>query len=180
MKGELHFVTSNKGKAEEAMAILKIPLKIVSLNVPEIQSLDLEEIVRAKAAKAFDLIGQPLFVEDTGLFIDAWNGFPGPFIKYLKDVVGNEGMLKMLEVESNRKATAKAAVAFYDGNELSVFLGEVEGNIVRKARGESWGWDSLFVPDGSEKTYAELSGPEKNKISHRRKVLEQLKQFLLS
>lgn len=180
MKGELHFVTSNAGKAEEAKAILGISVKIVSLDIPEIQSFDLEEIVRQKAAKAFELVGQPLFVEDTGLFVDAWNGFPGPFVKYLKDVVGNEGMLKMLEMESNRKATAKAALAFYDGRELRVFLGEIEGKIVRKARGQSWGWDPLFVPEGSEKTYAELSGAEKNKISHRRKALEKLKQFLLS
>lgn len=177
---DLYFVTSNIGKADEAKLILNMELKIASLELPEIQSLNMEEIARQKALKAFELVHSTLFVEDTGLFIKAWNGFPGPFIKYLKDSVGNDGILNMLKGETNRVAIARTAVAFYDGRDLKVFTGEVEGEISKTQRGDSWGWDPIFIPKGSELTYAELSKEGKNKVSHRRKAFDQFKVFLSS
>lgn len=175
---DLYFVTSNLGKVDEAKLILNMELKVASLELPEIQSLNVEEIARQKAVKAFELVQSPLFVEDTGLFIKAWNGFPGPFIKYLKDSVGNDGILNMLKRESNRGAIARTAVAFYDGKDMKVFTGEVEGEISDRQRGESWGWDPIFIPQGSELTYAEMSKEGKNKVSHRRKAFDEFKIFL--
>lgn len=175
---DLYFVTSNSGKVDEAKLILNMELKIASLDLPEIQSLDMEEIARQKAIKAFELVQSSLFVEDTGLFIKTWNGFPGPFVKYLKDSVGNDGILKMLQGEANRGAIARTAVAFYDGRDMRVFTGEVEGTISEKQKGDSWGWDPIFIPQGSELTYAEMSKEEKNKVSHRRKAFNQFKDFL--
>ena len=176
---ELYFVTSNEGKIGEAKMILDFPIKAVKADLSEIQSLDLKEIVRDKAQKAFELVHKPLMVDDVGLYIEVWNGFPGPFVKYLLEAVGNEGVLKMMEHEANRSVVAKAAVGFHDGKEIHTFIGEVKGELAREPRGEGgWGWDPIFIPEFSEKTYAEMTPEQKNSISHRRAVLEIFKTFL--
>ena len=176
---QLYFVTSNEGKIKEAEMILGIPIKPMRADLEEIQSLDLEEIVKAKAIKAFELVQKPLFVDDVGLYIEAWNGFPGPFVKYLRDAVGNEGLLKMMKNETNRKIIAKAAIGFHNGKEVITFMGEVKGTLAVEPRGQGgWGWDPIFIPSHTDKTYAELTVEEKNAVSHRREVLEIFKKYL--
>lgn len=176
---QLYFVTSNEGKIKEAEMILGIPINPVKADLEEIQSLDLQEIVKAKAVKAFELIHKPLFVDDVGLYIEAWNGFPGPFIKYLRDAVGNEGLLGMMKEETNRQLVAKAAIGFHNGKEVLTFTGEVNGTLATEPRGEGgWGWDPVFIPAHTDKTYAELTAEEKNAISHRRIALEKFKKYV--
>lgn len=175
----LTFVTSNKNKAAEAEQILGTPLHTVSLELPEIQSLDLKEIVEAKVQMAFEGIRQPVFVDDGGLYIDAWNGFPGAFIKFLVEAGGNELLLKMLKEEVNRKATLKAAIGFHDGKQIHIFLADLMGLISDRSRGEGgWGIDPVFIPENETRTFAEMTPTEKNSTSHRRKVLELFKEFL--
>jgi len=123
---KLYFVTSNQGKAKEAGMILEMPIEIRKADLIEIQSLDLEEIVRDKARQAFEIVGEPVIVDDVGLYLDSWNGFPGPFVKYISDAVGEEGILKMLKGEENRNVTATAAIGFHDGKEIHTFVGEVK------------------------------------------------------
>jgi len=176
---QLYFVTSNEGKIKEAEMILAIPINPWKADLEEIQSLDLEEIVKAKATKAFELVQKPLFVDDVGLYVEAWNGFPGPFIKYICEAVGNEGLLRMMKDETNRQLVAKAAIGFHNGKEVLTFMEEVKGTLATEPRGESgWGWDPVFIPVSMEKTYAELTVEEKNAISHRRVVLESFKKYL--
>lgn len=176
---QLYFVTSNKGKIKEAEMILGIPINPMNADLEEIQSLDLEEIVKAKAIKAFELVHKPLFVDDVGLYIEVWNGFPGPFIKYLCEAVGSKGLLRMMKDETNRQLVAKAMIGFHDGKEVFTFMGEVEGTLATKPRGEGgWGWDPVFIPAFTEKTYAELTATEKNAVSHRRAALENFKTYL--
>ena len=176
---ELYFVTSNEGKIKEAKMILDFPIKAVKADLIEIQSLDLEEIVRDKAQRAFALVQKPLIVDDVGLYVEAWNGFPGPFVKQLRDSVGNLGFLKMMENETNRRVIAKAAVGFHDGKEIHTFTGEVKGQLALEPRGEGgWGWDPIFIPEFSDKTYAEMTPEGKNSVSHRRAALEIFKNFL--
>lgn len=175
----LYFVTSNAGKIKEAEMILGIPIHPIKAYVEEIQSLDLEEIVREKAKRAFELIHTPLFVDDVGLYIKAWNGFPGPFIKYLLEAVGNAGLLRIMKDETNREMIAKAAIGFHNGKEVLCFTGEVKGILAKEPRGEGgWGWDPVFIPAFTSKTYAELTEVEKNAISHRRAALENFKKYL--
>ena len=76
---KLYFVTSNEEKAEEARMILEMPVEIRKADLVEIQSLDLKEIVKDKARQAFEIVGESVIVDDVGFFLEAWNGFPGPF-----------------------------------------------------------------------------------------------------
>lgn len=176
---KLYFVTSNEEKAEEARMILEMPVEIRKADLIEIQSLDLKEIVRDKARQAFEIVGEPVIVDDVGFFLEAWNGFPGPFVKYILDTVGKEGILKMLENEENRNVIAAAAIGFHDGKKIHTFVGEKQGIVAFQARGDNgFGWDSIFIPKSSDKTYAQMTSEEKNAISHRRVSMEKFKQFL--
>lgn len=176
---KLHFVTSNKGKVEEAKMILDIPVEVTALHLPEIQSLDMEEIVKEKALHAYQMIKQPLFVDDAGLFINAWNGFPGPFVKFLAQAGGNDLLLRMMRKESNRNAVLRAAIGYHDGVTTHTFVGEVAGTIATIPKGEKgWGFDPIFIPNNALKTFAEMMREEKNAISHRRNALKKFKEFL--
>lgn len=175
---KIAFATNNAKKAKEVQDILGFPIDILALELPEIQSLNVEEVAFNKAQKAYEASRVPVFVDDTGLFVDAWAGFPGPLVKHLLESVGLEGILKMLEGFENRKASAKGVIAYCDGEGTKVFTGVVEGSIAESPRGSKWGWDPIFVPLGQDKTYAEMTLEEKNSISHRRKSLDEFLKFL--
>lgn len=174
----LIFVTGNKKKAIEAQAILHIPVEIVDLDLDEVQSLDVKKIARQKARLAFKKIQKPLFVDDVGLYVEAWNGFPGPFIKFLFEAGGNDLLLKMLRDEKNKNVLAVGTIAYHDGEMIHIFQGEVRGIIADTARGVGLGWDPIFIPQDSQLTFAEMGEEQKNTISHRRRALEQFKKFL--
>jgi len=179
--GQLKFVTTNADKVREAIDILGFSLdQISSLNIDEVQSDDINEIVIHKAKKSYDIIKLPVLVEDSGLIFTAWNGLPGPFIKWFETSVGCQGLLKMLEGFENRKALAVCFVAIFDGKELIIGKGEVRGKIASSIRGENgFGWDVIFIPEGHKKTYAEMVSSEKNLISHRRLAFEDLKNKII-
>ncbi|MCX7616017.1 MAG: hypothetical protein N2Z68_01330 [Patescibacteria group bacterium] len=124
------FITGNKNKVLEARQILKnFEIKQRTLNLSEIQSLKVEEVVKEKAKEAFKIVKKPVLVEDTSLEIKAWNNFPGALIKFLLESVGAQGIIKMLSGEKNRFAVAKTALGLYDGKNLKVFVGKIEGTI---------------------------------------------------
>lgn len=176
---KLCFVSSNEGKISEAKEALGIDIEIAKISLDEIQSLDLEEIVRAKALEAYRIIKKPLIVDDAGLFFNVWNGFPGPFIKHLVDVAGYEALQNMLGSGGDRKITAKSAIGFHDGKKVHTFLGEVHGIYLTEARGDDgWGFDPYFLPDGYSQTFAQMGPEGKNKISHRAMSLSKFKEFL--
>lgn len=176
---KLHFVSSNSNKVKEAEAILGIPLEIAHLEIDEIQSLEIEDVVTKKAQAAYEIIKQPLIVDDVTFEVDVWNGFPGPFIKYLREAGGNELLLRMLKNETNRSVTAKAAIGYHDGEKVTVLIGEVKGTLTSEERGEDgWGFDPIFIPEGYDKTFAELGTEEKNKLSHRYRGLMKLKNYV--
>jgi XTP/dITP diphosphohydrolase len=181
MNSDLFFVTGNKGKLQEAEAILGMKLQNVSLNIDEIQDFDIENIVRNKAQSAYNLLKKPLIVDDGGVYFDAWNGFPGPMVKFLDKVGGVNLVLKMLKHETNRKIMLRSAIGYHDGKNVYVFVGEIPAKIAHEPRGTNgWSWDTIFVPEPGEITMAEMSDEEKNRISHRRKALEKFKAFLSS
>jgi len=179
---ELIFVTGNIEKLREVADILGKDFNISGkvIDLPEIQDLDAEKIVFNKAQSAFDLINKPIIVEDTSLYIKGWNGLPGPFNKWFMRTVGNEGIIKMLSGYNDRSALAETIFAYHDTKEIKIFKGIVKGSISDTIRGEGgFGWDKIFIPDGLEKTQAELSSSKKNKISARKRALEKLKAYLL-
>src|SRR3989344_5245592 len=124
MKG-IVFVTGNKAKVLETGEILKTKLQIADIELDEIQELDEEKIAYHKLEQAYYKIKKPVIIDDVSLHIDAWDGFPGPFIKWiLKAGNGPSLLLKMLEHESNRKATAKLIVGYFDGKKKHLFKRE--------------------------------------------------------
>lgn len=177
---QLKFVTGNPDKLREAQAILGVVLERAQLaDLHEIQTYDVHAIVENKARQAHAILQCPVMVEDSGLLFEAWNGLPGALVKWFEQSVGCAGMLKMLEGFCNRKAVAQCLVAIYDGQELLIGKGEVTGTVSDRLRGDNgFGWDVLFVPEGHDRTYAEMTAEEKNAISHRRRAFESLKNML--
>jgi len=117
---------------------------------------------------AWERLRRPVLVEDSGLEILAWGGFPGALVKWLEKSAGLEAIVRMLEAFPDRRARAVCVVACFDGVELATARGVTEGAIAPAPRGAGgFGWDPIFVPRGSEKTFAELPPLEKDAVSHR-------------
>jgi len=179
----IFFVTNNVHKFNEARRILaqyEIAVAMLRVKTPEIQDDDIESIARRSALEASHRTGLPVIVEDAGLFVDALNGFPGPYSNYVYRTIGKEGILKLLKDCENRKAKFKSAVAFSSPNlKIKCFRGSVEGKISRDVRGSSgFGFDPIFEPDGfSGRTFGELSIEEKNQVSHRSQALRSFAEW---
>lgn len=173
------FVTQSSDKTKEAERILGIKLHRRNIDLPEIQAVDVEDVVVYKAKKAFKLIHEPIIIEDTGLFIETWNGLPGALIKWYLQRVGTEGICKMMQQFPNRLAKAKTIVATYNGtDEPKTFTGEIKGQISMLPIGSmGFGWDSIFIPDGALKTFGEMSPSEKDRFSMRRLAFEAMKNY---
>jgi non-canonical purine NTP pyrophosphatase (RdgB/HAM1 family) len=172
------FVTGRAEKAREAER-LGFRLERVDLDLTEPQALDPADIVEWKAREAFGKLARPVIVEDSGLRIHAWGNFPGALVKWLEKSAGLEAMARMLDGFPDRSATATCVVAHFDGRRVVAGRGEIAGSIAMSPRGSrGFGWDSLFVPAGSDRTFAEMTGSEKDRISHRRRAWEALAEKL--
>ncbi|MEM0007079.1 MAG: XTP/dITP diphosphatase [Candidatus Bathyarchaeia archaeon] len=176
LKGKVvFFATNNFNKFNEARRVLnryRITVGMIRVKTLEIQSESLEEIAKTSAVHAYKQCSLPIIVEDAGLFVEALNGFPGPYSSYVYKTIGNEGLLKLMEEAKNRKAKFQSVVAFFSGELESpiCFKGEVVGEITKEVRREShygFGFDPIFKPANSQKTFAEMSIAEKNRYSHR-------------
>jgi len=181
----IFFATNNVNKFNEARKILakyKIAVGMLRVKVSEIQGESLEEIARASVTETFKKCNLPVIVEDAGLFIDALNGFPGPYAAYVHKAIGNKGVLKLMEDAENRKAKFQSVIAYYSPKmKLPMcFKGEVVGRITRKERrgNSSFGFDPIFEPlNGGGKTFAEMRVEEKNEYSHRAKALRKFAEW---
>ena len=172
------FVTSRAEKAQEAER-LGFRIERLDLDLPEPQALDPSEIVQEKARAAYRILSRPVVVEDSGLAIRAWGGFPGALVKWLEQSAGVGALARMLDAFPDRAATAVCAIAFCDGSEVLTARGESQGSIAASPRGgRGFGWDVLFVPEGSDRTFAEMAGDEKDRVSHRRRAWEALARKL--
>jgi len=171
----LTFITSSVDKLAEVERLLGRPLARESLVLEEIQAIELEPVVHHKARQAFAALGRPVLVEDTGLAFAAWNGLPGALIKWFLTSLGAVGICRLLRHETNREATATTAFAYYDGVTMRVFSGAVRGMIPEAPRGSfGFGWDVIFQPLASVRTFAEMTPEEKDQFSMRRIALGQL------
>ncbi|MCS7121537.1 MAG: XTP/dITP diphosphatase [Archaeoglobaceae archaeon] len=176
----IYFVTSNEGKYREVLAIAKkygLEFEWMKEKYVEIQGKDLEEIARKSAEILSEKMkDKKFFLEDSGLFIEALNGFPGPYSSYVFETIGNEGIIKLMKGVKNRKAYFKAVIAYWDGKEIRTFTGIVEGEISDEIRGSyGFGFDPIFLYSG--RTFAEMR-EEKNEVSHRRRALEKFFEWL--
>ncbi|MCC6024547.1 MAG: XTP/dITP diphosphatase [Thaumarchaeota archaeon] len=180
-------VTSNPGKAREFENIFseyKLSFRIEPIKTPEIQAMDLRIIAEESAIYAYDILREPVLVEDAGLFINALNGFPGPFSSYAYKTIGIKGMLKLMENVEDRRARFLSVIAFYTPmiGGVKIFTGEVEGYIAMEPRGSGgFGFDPIFIPaEGDGRTFAEQSIEEKNKLSHRARATKKFAEWILS
>ncbi|NYZ73636.1 RdgB/HAM1 family non-canonical purine NTP pyrophosphatase [Candidatus Micrarchaeota archaeon] len=179
---EILFATGNRNKVEEAVQALKprgITVKHFPFEHNEIRSDSLEEIAREAVGVAYLKCRKPVFVEDSGLFIDSLGGFPGAYSAWTLSKLGLAGILRLLHGVEGRSARFEACVAYHDGTQVSVFKGVCKGAISIEPRGSSgFGYDPIFVPEGRSQTFAE-NITLKNKLSHRYiSLLEFSKSFV--
>jgi XTP/dITP diphosphohydrolase len=176
------FVTTNDHKRREVQEILGFELERADLDLPEIQAIEPAEVAAEKARAAREALGAPdlpVLVEDSGLMVDAWDGFPGALTKWLMRSVGNDGLLRILPPGEDRSARAVCVVALAepDGT-VRTFRGEVPGTLAPEPRGAGgFGYDPVFVPGRSSMTYAEM-GEGKNADSHRARAFRAVREWL--
>lgn len=176
---ELFFVSSNKHKYLEAKDILSsfgIRLGFKKLSLEEIQSDSIKKIAIKKARDAFSKCNKSVIIEDDGLFINSLDGFPGPYSSHVFQTIGNKGILNLLKTK-RRDARFISIITYCDKNTIKSFEGKIEGTISKNQKGDGWGYDPIFIPKNSAKTFAQIKN--KNNLSHRCKSLEKFANWYL-
>jgi non-canonical purine NTP pyrophosphatase (RdgB/HAM1 family) len=168
------FVTHSRHKLAEAERYLGRKLKHFGLDLPELQSIDVEEVAVHKVKHANAALQRPVLVDDTGLYVDAWNGMPGALVKWFMQRVGDRGFCDMMMQFPIRSARAKTVLATCDDETINIYIGMVVGSIAPEPRGEGFSWETIFIPEGCTKTLAEMTPEEKDPHSVRRLAFEAL------
>lgn len=183
----LTFITGNQHKADYLKQWLGLPVAHQKLDLEELQSLDLREVVEHKVRGAYAAVQQPVLVEDVSLTFHGMGRLPGTFIKWFLEEIGTEGLCNLGRSLADKRATASIMYGLFDGTELHTFQGQVHGTIapeVRSLEGSDWktakSWNSVFIPDGSAKTYAEMTDEELQPFSHRAQAIARLRNYLTS
>ncbi len=163
---KITYVTGNWSKVMSAKNILEplgIEIDNVKMDTTEIQADTVEEIAKFSAKEASDKLKCAVLKNDTGLFVEALGGFPGPYTHYVDEKIGEDGLLKLLEKEENRNACFIEAFAFCEyGNEPVVFKSITKGKIAKEKSGQyGWSWDFIFIPDGYEKAMGNYPDEER-------------------
>ena len=178
----INFVTSNKNKVSEFKQILEPEIKVnhIEIPYPEMRSDDNEEIAQQSAEMLANKLKKKVVVEDSGLFIKSLNGFPGTCSAYIHKRIGLNGILKLMEGEKDRECIYKSAVAYCNPRKKPMsFVGEERGTIAESITGNfGFGHDSIFIPEGYNKTYGEMDDCEETK-KFRRRAVQKLRKYLL-
>ena len=181
---ELQIITSNNGKIKEFKEIFGdskyLPVQN-NIDYPEIQASSLEEVEDFGLSWLGEKIEPPFVIDDSGVFIDNFDGFPGVYTRYVYDTIGLAGVLRQMENIDNRACTFRCVLGLLtESGEKRKFSGECHGTLINELRGDGgFGYDPIFIPQGFDKTFAELAPEEKNSISHRGKAMRKLIDFLL-
>lgn len=168
-------VTGNANKLKEWQRLLPHGVQLASadIDLDEIQSLDLDMIVTDKARRAYEQMKSPVIVEDIAVNVKSLNGLPGPFIKFFVKQLGNNCLVQLAGKE-NEPTTVTCRVAYYDYTKIIIASGTVDGVSVAPRGLNGFGFDFSFMPNGYDKTYAEMTPGEKDEISHRSKAIKSL------
>ena len=176
----IKFITGNKNKFEEVRSVLGVPMELIGIDLPEIQSLDAREVIKEKLLAAEKYEKGEYIVEDTSLYLSCLNyHLPGPFIKWFEKGITNDGIVRLAEKLGDNKARAAVLIGHIDidGN-ITFFEGALAGKIVSARGDRDFGWGPIFQPEGSEKTFGEMERDEKHSISMRGIAARKLKDFL--
>ncbi len=178
----LKFITGNKNKFLEVKKNLK-PLKVEQINLPldEIQDLDPHKVISHKLNQVFKKHKGHFIVEDDSLYLDCLNGqLPGPFIRWFNDTIGNAGLLKLTQKMGNSNVVLKVIIGYAKSpKEIIFFESDVKGNIVKPKGKGGFGFDLIFKPKKSNKTFAELKAAGNFGFDSRGIVTKKLKNYLL-
>ena len=141
---------------------------------PEIQADSLEETIAPGLRWLMERHHRPMMIDDSGLFVDALKGFPGVYSSYVFRTVGCEGVLRLMTGVKDRSARFECCIGFMSpGKEPEMVKAAARGTISHEKVGTGgFGYDPIFVPEGHDKTYAQLEIPEKNRMSHRGLAIE--------
>ncbi|MFB6111602.1 MAG: non-canonical purine NTP pyrophosphatase [Halobacteriaceae archaeon] len=198
----LTYVTTNEGKVREAREYLD-GVERTAFDYPEIQAETLEPIAAQGARTAYRHLDRPVLVDDAGLFIETFGGFPGPYSAFVEDTVGVDGVWTLAEPEDDHRASFQCVIAYCDGagfdaspdpvdredrvaaaagvddasgtHPVKVFTGRVSGRLVPPRGSGGFGYDPIFEYDGQ--TFAEMTPAEKNAISHRGRALAKFAEW---
>ena len=176
---KLLFLTGNKKKLSEAREILGNSIRVDNkkIDLPEIQSTNVQEVIEEKLKEAYKIVKQPVFCEDTGVYIKNMNNFPGALIKFYMESLG---LAKIAKQNAGSSVYAETIIGYHDGKNIHFFSGKIIGTIPEKPKGKGFGWDPIFVPKGFTKSFSQISPEEKNRISMRGKAFTKFKKFLES
>ena len=181
---DLYFITSNNGKYKEvANKLIDSDINVIQKNLgyPEIQANSLKDVVNFGVNHILQSFHKPFIIEDAGIFIKNLNDFPGVYSADVYYKLGCRGILKLLEeVKKEREACFKSVIAYVDkDSDIHIFTGECVGMISFEELGSNgFGYDPIFIPNGEDKTFAEMTVDEKNRFSHRGDSLNKLLEFL--
>ncbi len=188
MKQKIVFATNNAHKLEEVAAILGESYEVLSLreigceaDIPETADTFAGNALQ-KAHYVKEHFGYNCFADDSGLEVDALDGAPGVYSARYSGGGSEENMTKLLHNltgKSERGAQFRTVIALLIGEDTRMFEGIVRGTIIEERRGEGgFGYDPIFVPEGYDKSFAELGSEIKNRISHRAQAVEKLAEYL--
>jgi len=176
---EVVFITGNMRKLDYLKMWLNLPVKHHKLDLDELQSLDARTVAEHKARQAYEILKEPVLTDDTSLTFTAMGRLPGTFIKFFLEEIGTEGLCRVANTLQHREAIATVTYAFCDGAQVHFFEGSVTGEVAPEPRGTNgMGWDAVFIPNGSSKTFAEMTDDEKKGYSARAIAIEKLRTFL--
>lgn len=175
----LTFITGNQHKAEYLAKWLDVSIAHSKVDLDEIQSLDLRQVVDHKARQAYEMIQGPVLVEDVALTFTAMGRLPGTFIKWFLEALGLDGLCKLVDGLEHRGAECAIMYALFDGSKMHYFEATQKGKIAEAPRGTGgFGWNAVFVPDGSPLTYAEMDIDTFKKWNIRAHAIEKLRVFM--
>lgn len=175
----LVFITGNQHKADFLAKWLGHPVQHHKLDLDELQSLDLHEVVDHKVRQAYEILKKPVLVEDASLTFTAMGRLPGTFIKWFIEELGYDGLLRLANSLPDQEAIGRVCYAYYDGKDLKIFEGEMRGRIAPEARGSGgFGFDPIFIHEGHTQTRAEMDEKLYAELSYRTDALKKLKPFV--
>lgn len=170
----MYFVTGNAGKFREAKQFIPT-IEQLDIDLTEPQSLDPREVIEYKLLEARKHQSGEFIVEDTSLYLDGLNGFPGPLIKWMLKSVKQQGIYDLCRDIRNMRAHAKTVIGYSDASgEIHYFEGNVSGTIVLPVGEYGFGWDQIFKPDGFEETFGEMGIGYKKEFSMRAQAFKDL------
>ena len=179
---KLKVITSNPGKVAEfqrAFTDMDIEMEHARIPYDEIQTSELEEVVRKGMEEIRSKGIRDFIIDDSGMFVNALKGFPGVYSAYGQKTIGNDGILKLMEGVEDRSAVFKCCIGCDINGRTIIVTGTCDGYILSEARGhEGFGYDPIFSPDG-KRSFAEIGIEEKNQISHRGNAVKLLREALL-